>query len=92
MEQITSTAIEVEKLGIAGVLVVCLGVAIWAVWFLYNQSKDCEKARLQDANERSEMNRELGELSTTVKQLEKIHLEHLLALIPARDDGNTTQG
>lgn len=69
----------VEELGLIGFMFLCIGLLLGVIFTVYKDRKACDQARLLDANERSEMNKQLGEFKGKLDIMEKLHIETMLS-------------
>lgn len=77
-----------EKIGVVALLIIVVFGLVWVIRFLYQEHKEseqsrkeCEQARLQDANERAEIKHVVGKLEGKVETMERLHNDHLTQLI-----------
>ena len=75
-----------DKLGSVSVLLIVIASLAYIVKFLYGQNSSCEKARLEDANERAKITRDLGELTGKVETMQALHEQHLVNIIRSRSE------
>jgi hypothetical protein len=71
-------ATEAEKLGLLGFLCLVVAVLIWVVRIVYKDRESCNNARIEDANQRAEMNKELGEFKGKLEMMESLHIQSLI--------------
>ena len=71
-------ATEAEKLGLLGFLCLVVAVLIWVVRIEYKDRESCNNARIEDANQRAEMNKELGEFKGKLEMMESLHIQALI--------------
>lgn len=73
-----TVATEAEKLGLLGFLCLVVAALLWVVRVVYKDREACNSARIEDANQRSEMNKELGEFKGRLEMMERMHIETLM--------------
>ena len=73
-----TVATEAEKLGLLGFLCLVVAVLIWVVRVVYKDRETCNNARIEDANQRAEMNKELGEFKGKLEMMESLHIQSLI--------------
>lgn len=73
-----TVATEAEKLGLLGFLCLVVAVLIWVVRVVYKDREACNSARIADANQRAEMNKELGEFKGKLEMMESLHIQALI--------------
>lgn len=76
MSEIISMISLSEKLTITGFLFGAVLLLAYILYYVYRDKKDCYEARILDANERSNMNKELGEFKGRLGMLEKLYHDH----------------
>lgn len=50
---------------------------VWIIRVVYRDRDECEKARLDDAKDRADINRELGVFKGKLEILEQLHVGHI---------------
>lgn len=78
IESAITVATEAEKLGLLGFLCLVVAVLIWVVRVVYKDRESCNNARIEDANQRAEMNKELGEFKGKLEMMESLHIQSLI--------------
>jgi len=73
-----TVATEAEKLGLLGFLCLVVAVLVWVVRVVYKDREACNSARIEDANQRAEMNKELGEFKGKLEMMESLHIQALI--------------
>lgn len=78
IESAITVATEAEKLGLLGFLCLVVAVLIWVVRVVYKDREACNNARIEDAQQRAEMNKELGEFKGKLEMMESLHIQSLI--------------
>jgi hypothetical protein len=73
-----TVATEAEKLGLLGFLCLVVAVLVWVVRVVYKDREACTSARIEDANQRAKMNKELGEFKGKLEMMESLHIQALI--------------
>lgn len=82
-------AVALETLGIVGVLGLVIAALVYVIRKVYNNERLCQAERLVDAEHRTTLSGELGQLKGEMVGLQTLHQSHLMNMVQGQSNAAT---